>query len=99
MNIMIRATNWVGDAITALPALRAVRRRYLDAQISIVARPYVADIYRDQQVCDLLIPYDPKGEHRGWRGRKAVKWTIAGSTALLIAYVGSKVLLELVLKQ
>jgi ABC-type uncharacterized transport system permease subunit len=36
---------------------------------------------------------------RGWRGRTAVKWTIAGSTALLIAYVGSKVLLELVLKQ
>jgi len=36
---------------------------------------------------------------RGWRGRKAVNWTIAGSTALLIAYVGSKVVLELVLKQ
>ena len=35
---------------------------------------------------------------RGWRGRKAVHWTLAGSTALLIAYVGSKVLLELVLR-
>lgn len=36
---------------------------------------------------------------RGWRGRKAVHWTLAGSTALLIAYVGSKVLLEVVLKE
>ncbi|HUL56738.1 MAG TPA: cytochrome c biogenesis protein CcsA [Usitatibacter sp.] len=36
---------------------------------------------------------------RGWRGRKAVHWTLAGSTALLIAYLGSKVALELVLKQ
>lgn len=70
MNIMIRATNWVGDAILALPALRAVRQRFPEAYISIVARPYVADIYRDQRVCDELIPYDPKGDHRGWSGRE-----------------------------
>jgi heptosyltransferase-2 len=70
MKIMVRATNWVGDAIMALPALRAVRQRHPDAKISIVARPYVADIYRGQQVCDELIPYDPNGEHRGWSGRK-----------------------------
>jgi lipopolysaccharide heptosyltransferase II len=70
MKIMIRATNWVGDAIMALPALRAVRQRHPDAKISIVARPYVADIYREQQVSDELIPYDPDGEHRGWRGRQ-----------------------------
>jgi len=34
---------------------------------------------------------------RGWRGRKAVRWTLAGFTALAIAYVGSKVVLEIVL--
>jgi heptosyltransferase II len=72
MRIMIRATNWVGDAIMALPALRAIRQRHPDANISIIARPYVADIYREQQVCDELIPYDPKGEHRGWAGREKV---------------------------
>jgi heptosyltransferase-2 len=69
MNIMIRATNWVGDAILALPAIRAVRQKFPDARISIVARPYVAEIYRDQQLCDELIPYDPKGAHRSWGGR------------------------------
>ena len=36
---------------------------------------------------------------RGWRGRKAVHWTLAGFTALLLAYVGSKVVLELILKR
>jgi ABC-type uncharacterized transport system permease subunit len=36
---------------------------------------------------------------RGWRGRTAVHWTLAGFTALLLAYVGSKVVLELVLKR
>jgi heptosyltransferase II len=70
MKILIRATNWVGDAIMALPALRAVRVKFPDAQIAIVARPYVADIYRGQGICDELIAYDPAGEHRGWQGRE-----------------------------
>ena len=70
MKILIRATNWVGDAIMALPALRAVRRRFHDAQITIVARPYVADIYRHQQLCDQLFAYDPQGLHAGFSGRE-----------------------------
>jgi len=70
MRILVRATNWVGDAIMALPALRAVRGKFPEAHIGIVARPYVADVYRDQAICDELIHYDPKGEHRGWKGRE-----------------------------
>src|SRR5271157_2221108 len=69
MNIMIRATNWVGDAILALPAIRAVRQKFPGARITIVARPYVAEIYRDQAICDELIAYDPNGAHRGWSER------------------------------
>jgi heptosyltransferase-2 len=52
LKLLIRATNWVGDAIMALPALRAVRKRFADAQIAILAKPYVAEIYRHQGVCD-----------------------------------------------
>src|SRR5712672_2289154 len=70
MKILIRATNWVGDAIMALPALRAVRERFPEATIAIVARPYVADIYRGQEICDELIAYDPKGAHAGLSGRE-----------------------------
>jgi heptosyltransferase-2 len=70
VKILIRATNWAGDAIMALPALRAVRGRFPDAGIAIVARPYVADIYRDQQICDQLIHYDPQGVHDGIPGRE-----------------------------
>ncbi|HEY4817179.1 MAG TPA: lipopolysaccharide heptosyltransferase II [Candidatus Acidoferrum sp.] len=70
MKILVRATNWVGDAIMALPALRAVRARFLDATIAIVARPYVADIYRGQKICDELISYDPKGTKAGLSGRQ-----------------------------
>jgi heptosyltransferase II len=69
MRILVRATNWVGDAILALPALHAAREKHRNASIAILARPYVADIYRDQGICDELIAYDPVGEHRGWSGR------------------------------
>jgi len=70
VKILVRATNWVGDAIMALPALRAIRERFADAQIAVVARPYVADIYRDQQICDQLVAYDPRGAHAGFSGRE-----------------------------
>jgi heptosyltransferase II len=70
MKLLIRATNWVGDAIMALPALRAVRAKFPGAQIAIVARPYVADIYRGQGICDELIAYDTNCQHRGWKGRE-----------------------------
>jgi ABC-type uncharacterized transport system permease subunit len=33
----------------------------------------------------------------GWRGRKALRWTLAGFIALLLAYVGSRFVLEVVL--
>lgn len=70
MRLLIRATNWVGDAIIALPALRVVREHFPEAQITILARPYVADLYRDQRVCDDLIAYDWEGAHAGFSGRR-----------------------------
>jgi len=40
------------------------------------------------------------GHHlRGWRGKKAVRWTLAGFTMLLLAYVGSKFVLEIILRR
>jgi len=70
VKLLIRATNWVGDAIMSLPALRAVRARFPDANISILARPYVAEIYRGQGIADVLLTYDNRGSHVGIRGRE-----------------------------
>ncbi|MCC6609831.1 MAG: cytochrome c biogenesis protein CcsA [Burkholderiales bacterium] len=33
----------------------------------------------------------------GWRGRRALRWTMAGFVALLLAYVGSRFVLEVIL--
>ena len=35
----------------------------------------------------------------GWRGRTALRWTLAGFAALLLAYVGSRFVLEVILRR
>lgn len=35
----------------------------------------------------------------GWRGRRALNWTLAGFTTLLLAYVGSRFVLEVLLQR
>jgi ABC-type uncharacterized transport system permease subunit len=35
----------------------------------------------------------------GWRGRVALRWTLAGFAALLLAYVGSRFVLEVILRR
>lgn len=87
MRLLIRATNWVGDAILSLPALRAIRKRFPDAAISILARPYVAEIYRSQGIADRLISYESRGEHAGLSGRERLAAELRNArfdTALLL---------------
>jgi heptosyltransferase-2 len=57
--ILVRATNWVGDAVMSLPALRALRERFPEAHIAILAKPWVADLYRREPFCNEMIPYTP----------------------------------------
>jgi heptosyltransferase-2 len=65
VKILVRATNWVGDAIMSLPALRAVRACFPLAEITILARPYVAFLYKDQQVCDNVVDLDSQRDMLG----------------------------------
>jgi heptosyltransferase II len=62
--ILVRATNWIGDAVMCLPALQALRANYPAAHIAILAQPWVADLYTRESFCDELIAY-PSG--RGLR--------------------------------
>jgi ABC-type uncharacterized transport system permease subunit len=40
------------------------------------------------------------GRYRfGWRGRKAIRWTLVGFVVLMLAYFGSKAVIELVLRR
>jgi heptosyltransferase II len=71
--ILVRATNWVGDAVMSLPALQALRERYPSARISILARPWVADLYAREPFCDEVIAYQVPPS---WKAPGA-KWAVA----------------------
>lgn len=68
MKILVRATNWVGDAVMSIPALEAIRGRWPNAEVVIFARPWVAEVYRDQGYADRIIVFDHAGTHRGILG-------------------------------
>lgn len=70
-SILIRATNWIGDCVMSLPAVRELRRLYPDARLSILARPWVADIYRTGGLADEVILLDRRA-HPGARGLLAI---------------------------
>ncbi len=64
--VLVRATNWVGDAVMSLPAVRVIRRVFPRAEIALVARPWVADLYARESSLDRTILYSPQ---KGLRGR------------------------------
>jgi len=67
--ILVRSTNWVGDAILMTPALRAVRKNFPDAEISLLAKPWVEPVFYHNTSVDVLLRYDDRGRHRGWAGK------------------------------
>jgi heptosyltransferase-2 len=70
MKILVRAPNWVGDAVMAIPALQAIRRTHTADEICVLARPAVAELFLGQPFANRMLTYDFKGRHRGWLGRE-----------------------------
>ncbi len=60
--ILIRATNWVGDAVMCVPALQVIRERFPEAHITILAKPWVADLYARERFGDEVILYPAGGK-------------------------------------
>jgi heptosyltransferase-2 len=68
-NILVRSTNWIGDVIMTLPALAAVRKTLPGAKISILAKPWVAEIYHICPDVDEVILFQSPGIHNGLAGK------------------------------
>src|SRR2546422_5018153 len=43
--ILIRGPNWVGDAVLAIPAMKAVRARFPETEITLLVRPFVSGLF------------------------------------------------------
>lgn len=66
--ILVRSTNWIGDAIMTTPAVRTIRENFPAAEITMLAYPWVADVFRASPHVDRIMLYEKKGRHQGLRG-------------------------------
>jgi heptosyltransferase-2 len=62
--IIIRAANWVGDAIMTTPVIRAVRKNYPLAHITVLAKPWVVPVYETNPHVDEVMVYENSGRHK-----------------------------------
>jgi len=74
--IVVRGTNWVGDAVMTVPALRALRRLFPEAEITLATRPWAKGLFSEVDFIDDVLVYDRRGafsavgQAREWRRRK-----------------------------
>jgi heptosyltransferase II len=71
--LLVRAPNWIGDAVMCEPALRGLRELYPQAAITLLAKASVAELFRSTHTVDRIVIYEDKGMHAGLSG----KWTLA----------------------
>ncbi|MBA4422517.1 MAG: lipopolysaccharide heptosyltransferase II [Syntrophus sp. (in: bacteria)] len=67
--MLIRGTNWIGDVVMTLPAIAAIRKTWPGAQISVLAKPWVSEIYRLSPDVDQVIVFQEPGYHAGIMGK------------------------------
>jgi heptosyltransferase-2 len=68
--ILVRATNWVGDAVMTIPALEAIKENFPDSSITVMARPWVIPLFEHHPAVDDIISF-PRG--KGILGSLAIK--------------------------
>jgi heptosyltransferase-2 len=73
--LLVRGTNWLGDAVLMAPALVALRQGFPQARIVLLAKPPVAQLFQGHPSIDETILYLNPGIHAGIGG----KWRLAKS--------------------
>src|SRR5688572_33510026 len=58
MKIVVRGTNWIGDAVMTIPALRELRRIFPDAQITLHTRSWANGIFQDADFIDEILAFE-----------------------------------------
>ncbi|HMT09298.1 MAG TPA: lipopolysaccharide heptosyltransferase II [Pyrinomonadaceae bacterium] len=58
MKILVRGTNWIGDAVMSIPALRELRRIFPEDQITLLTRSWADGLFQDASFIDEIVSYD-----------------------------------------
>lgn len=58
-HILIRSSNWLGDAVMTVPAARAIKRGRPDARVTVLAPAKLAEMWKAVPEVDAVIPFEP----------------------------------------
>ncbi|MBO0722229.1 MAG: glycosyltransferase family 9 protein, partial [Blastocatellia bacterium] len=61
--ILIRGTNWIGDAIMGTPAMQRLRSSFPHARITLLASGRTTALFEDSPLCDEVIAYRRRAEN------------------------------------
>ncbi|MDY6855205.1 MAG: lipopolysaccharide heptosyltransferase II [Thermodesulfobacteriota bacterium] len=67
--ILIRSTNWIGDAVLTLPAIASIKKNFPHSYISILCKSWVSPLLECNTNINEVILYDQDGIHSGIKGR------------------------------
>ncbi len=70
----------------SIPALRAIRSRWPDAEIVILARPWVADLYRGQGPATIASLPESNGKHKGFGDANGCSARCAGNHDVAVLF-------------
>jgi heptosyltransferase II len=73
MKIALFLPNWIGDAVMATPALRALRKRFPQAEMVALHRPYVSDVLAGLDLVDRSMVLDTRGCDRDGQGGRLIR--------------------------
>jgi len=59
MKILVRGTNWLGDAVMTTPALLRLREKFPDAHITLLTAEKPADLWKRHPAVDEIISFAP----------------------------------------
>lgn len=66
--ILVRAANWVGDAIMTTPVIRAVKKNFPSSHLTLLAKPWVAPVFGHNPYVDRIMLYKDSGRHKKGMG-------------------------------
>ena len=56
MKLLIRAPNWIGDAVMATPVFSLLRKKYPSSSIAVLAKPHIIELLQHDPSIDSFIP-------------------------------------------
>jgi len=81
--ILVRSSNWLGDAVMSAPAVRAIKAGRPDAVVTVLSPAKLADFWRAMPEVDDVVEIAPKGNVFG------VAWKIRGKFDVAILFPNS----------